>query len=139
MQQDRSCARFHLHLVTRRGHMPLELKTLSPLANGTGTPQGSACDVYLPLAPLAADILSFSELGRPPASRGAAKPPDLSVSLKVGKVDLRNPQARSGWRPGTGGKAGPADETDVHRRMEAVPFACPARGDTVERILVSLF
>lgn len=57
-------------------------------------PQGSACGVYLPLAPLAADLLSFSELGRPPASRGQGKAPDLSVSLKVGKTDLRHPQVR---------------------------------------------
>lgn len=86
-----------LLLPTAR-YSPLRLRLLQLLQR-----LGAACGTYLPLGPLAADLLSFSELSKPPVvARGGSKPPDLAVSLKVGKADLRNPQVRAQRGPSLG-------------------------------------
>ena len=87
----------HLHLPScedRRLQLPVDLpinrSSFFPLV---ATPQrlAAATGAYMPIAPLALELLAFSELARPPVSSGG-KPADLSVALKVPKQDMRAPE-----------------------------------------------
>ena len=67
-----------VRLLPSARYAPLRLRLLALLQR-----LAAATGVYVPLAPLAMDMLTFSELARPPLSRVGAKPPDLLVSLKA--------------------------------------------------------
>ncbi len=73
-------------LLPTARHAPLRVRLLSLLQR-----LGAATFVYIPVASQALELLSFTELSRPPLSRASGAASDYMAMLRVPKAELRSP------------------------------------------------